>query len=75
MELIINQWACKYRVVWIPKYRKKTPYRHLRQYLGGVLHDFTRQKERGILKKYIRPRERAPAMYKLNQDLQCTSKY
>ncbi len=27
-------WECKYHVVWIPKYRRKTLYGELRRYLG-----------------------------------------
>jgi len=27
-------WECKYHVVWIPKYRKKTLYGEPRKYLG-----------------------------------------
>jgi len=30
-----TKWECKYHIVWIPKYRKKTLYKELRQYLGG----------------------------------------
>jgi putative transposase len=29
-----SRWECKYHVVWIPKYRRKTLYGELRQYLG-----------------------------------------
>jgi len=29
-----TKWECKYHIVWIPKYRKKSLYKDLRQYLG-----------------------------------------
>jgi putative transposase len=38
-------WDCKYHLVWIPKYRKKSLYKDLRQYVGPVLRDLARQKE------------------------------
>lgn len=38
-------WDCKYHIVWIPKYREKSPYKELRQYVGPVLKDLARQKE------------------------------
>jgi putative transposase len=38
-------WDCKYHIVWIPKYRKKSLYKDLRQYVGPVLRDLARQKE------------------------------
>ncbi|WP_027359925.1 transposase, partial [Desulforegula conservatrix] len=44
-----STWECKYHVVWIPKYRKKTIYVELRKYLGDVFRDLARQKESAIL--------------------------
>ena len=38
-------WECKYHIVWIPKYRKKTIYRDLRQYLGATFKDLASRKE------------------------------
>jgi len=38
-------WECKYHIVWIPKYRKKTIYRDLRQYLGATFKDLATRKE------------------------------
>lgn len=35
-----TKWECKYHIVWIPKYRKKSLYKELRQYLGEMLKDF-----------------------------------
>jgi REP element-mobilizing transposase RayT len=31
-----TKWECKYHIVWIPKYRKKSLYKDLRQYMGGA---------------------------------------
>jgi len=36
---------CKYHIVWIPKYRRKSIYKELRPYLGGILKDLASQKE------------------------------
>ena len=40
-----TKWECKYHIVWIPKYRKKSLYKDLRQYLGPMLKDLASQKE------------------------------
>ena len=40
-----TKWECKYHVVFIPKYRRKAMYQELRQYLGKIFHELTRQKE------------------------------
>ena len=44
-----TKWECKYHVVWIPKYRKKSLYQGLRRYLGELLKDLAAQKECKIL--------------------------
>ena len=41
-------WECKYHIVWIPKYRRKTLYGELRKYLGEIFHELAKQKERKI---------------------------
>jgi putative transposase len=38
-------WDCKYHIVWIPKYRKKSLFKELRQYVGPVLKDLAECKE------------------------------
>jgi putative transposase len=38
-------WDCKSHVVWIPKYREKSLYKNLRQYVGLLLRDLASQKE------------------------------
>ncbi len=40
-----TKWECKYHIVWIPKYRKKSLYNQLRKYLASVLHELASQKE------------------------------
>ena len=40
-----TKWECKYHIVWIPKYRKKSIYKGLRIYLGDTLKDLALQKE------------------------------
>jgi putative transposase len=47
-------WECKYHVVWIPKYRKKSIYEELRKYLGSMLKDLARQKESEVLEGHLR---------------------
>lgn len=48
-----TKWECKYHVVWIPKYRKKTLYKELRKYLGDVLKDLASQKECTIVEGHL----------------------
>ncbi|PPD41213.1 MAG: IS200/IS605 family transposase, partial [Methylobacter sp.] len=48
-----TKWECKYHVVWIPKYRKKTIYRQLRKHLGELLKDLATQKECKVLEGHL----------------------
>jgi len=43
-----TKWECKYHVVFIPKYRRKTLYGELRRHLGGVFRELAEQKESRI---------------------------
>ena len=40
-----TRWECKYYVVFIPKYRKKSIYGWLRKELGPIIRELARQKE------------------------------
>jgi len=40
-----TKWECKYHVVFIPKYRRKVVYGHLRRHLGEVFRELARQQE------------------------------
>ena len=40
-----TKWDCKYHVVWIPKYRKKTLYGSMKKQLVPVISELARQKE------------------------------
>ena len=48
-----SKWDCKYHVVFIPKYRKKTIYGNVRKNLGAVFHELARQKECKILEGHL----------------------
>ena len=48
-------WDCKYHVVWIPKYRKKTVYGELRRELGEVFRELAKQKESRIEEGHLLP--------------------
>src|SRR5580693_9102557 len=43
-----SKWECKYHVIFIPKCRRKTLYKELRQHLGEVFRRLTEQKESRI---------------------------
>jgi len=40
-----TRWDCKYHIVFIPKYRKKTVYGALKKHLGDIFHELAKQKE------------------------------
>ena len=48
-----TKWECKYHIVWIPKYRKKTLYGQLRQYLGELFKELAAQKECTIIEGHL----------------------
>ena len=50
-----TKWECKYHIVWIPKYRKKTLYGRLRQYLGALLKELAGQRECTIIEGHLLP--------------------
>src|SRR5436853_5532316 len=50
-----TKWECKYHVVFIPKYRRKTLYRELRQHLGELFRSLAKQKECMIVQGHIMP--------------------
>ena len=48
-----TKWECKYHIVWIPKYRRKSIYKELRPYLGDLLKDLASQKECKIEESHL----------------------
>ena len=48
-----STWECKYHVVWIPKYRRKTLFGAVRRELGPVLRELARQKECEIIEGHL----------------------
>ena len=40
-----TKWECKYHVVFIPKYRRKTLYGELRKNVGEIFHELAKQRE------------------------------
>jgi len=50
-----TKWECKYHIVWIPKYRKKSLYKDLRQYMGEMLKVLASHKECKILEGHLMP--------------------
>ena len=50
-----TKWQCKYQVVFIPKRRRKSLHRQLRQYLGEVFRGLAAQKERRIEEGHLMP--------------------
>ena len=52
-SLTHSRWECKYHVVWIAKYRRKSLYGQLRQYLGQIFKDLARSRESEILEGHM----------------------
>ena len=50
-----SKWECKYHVVFIPKYRRKTLYGKLRQHLGEVFRKLAMQKESRVEEGHLMP--------------------
>jgi putative transposase len=50
-----TKWECKYHIVFIPKYRRKSLYGGLRQYLGPVIKQLASQRESQIEEGHIMP--------------------
>jgi len=50
-----SKWECKYHVVFIPKYRRRTLYRALRKHLGEVFRRLASQRESQILEGHLMP--------------------
>jgi putative transposase len=48
-----TRWECKYHVVWIPKYRRKTLYGQLRKYLGEVMKKLAIQRESLVIEGHL----------------------
>ena len=50
-----TRWECKYHIVFIPKYRRKQLFGHIRRELGEVFHRLARQKESVVEEGHIMP--------------------
>lgn len=48
-----TRWDCKYHVVWIPKYRRKTLYGQLSKYLGEVMKKLAIQRESMVIEGHL----------------------
>jgi putative transposase len=50
-----TKWECKYHVVFIPKFRRKTLYGELRRHLGTVLRTLAEQRECRVEEGHLMP--------------------
>lgn len=50
-----TRWECKYHVVFIPKYRRKRLFGHIREELGRVFRQLAEQKESRIEEGHLMP--------------------
>lgn len=49
------RWACKYHIVFIPKYRRKSLYGRLRREVGGILRELCEQKGVMLIEGHAMP--------------------
>ena len=49
------KWDCKYHVIWIPKYRKKSIFGDLRKFLGEIFRELAKQKECTVIEGHLMP--------------------
>jgi putative transposase len=52
-SLAHTTWECKYHVVFIPKYRRKSLYRALRPHLGEMFRELARRRESEVLEGHL----------------------
>jgi len=50
-----SKWECKYHVIFIPKCRRKTLYKELRQHLGEVFRRLAEQKQSRVEEGHLMP--------------------
>ena len=50
-----SRWECKYHVVFIPKYRRKVIFGHIRRELGEVFRRLAEQKESAVEEGHLMP--------------------
>ena len=73
-------WECKYHVVFIPKYRRKSLYSdYLRKHLGVIFHNLAQQRESKILeghlmKDHVHMLISVPPKYSISQVVYCSPK-
>jgi putative transposase len=49
------KWECKYHVVIVPKYWRKTLFGHVRKRVGKVFQQLCRQKDVGLVEGHVIP--------------------
>jgi len=49
------KWECKYHVVIVPKYRRKTLFGQVRKRIGKMFQQLCRQKEIGLIEGHVMP--------------------
>jgi len=54
-SLAHTRWDCKYRVVFIPKRRKKKLFGALRRHLGEVFRELARHNESEVVEGHLKP--------------------
>ena len=50
-----SKYECKYHLVFIPKYRKKTLYVELRKHLGEIFRELAKHRESEVLEGHLMP--------------------
>ena len=50
-----TRWECKYHIVFIPKYRRKSLFGEIRKHMGELFHELARQRESKIEEGHLMP--------------------
>ena len=53
LSLSHSKWDCKFHITWIPKYRRKTLYGHIRRHLGKVIRELAMHRESQVSEGHL----------------------
>jgi putative transposase len=48
-----SKWVCKYHVIFVPKFRKKSLYGNIRKFLGPIFHELAMQRGSKIIEGHM----------------------
>ncbi len=75
-SLAHSRYGCKYHVVFVPKFRKKSLFGKIRKYMKGVFHELARQRGSEIVsghmaQDHVHMRISIPSKYAVSEVIGC----